>query len=118
GDLVMFLAYLLMLLGPLAMLAQSAAEFQNGLSGLDRILDLLEEPQEYNSAEATKVDKEFVEGQVTLANVSFSYPGADTFALENINLEIAPREMIALVGPSGGGKTTLCNLVARFYEPT
>jgi ATP-binding cassette subfamily B protein/subfamily B ATP-binding cassette protein MsbA len=118
GDLVMFLAYLLMLLGPLAMLAQSAAEFQNGLSGLDRILDLLEEPQEYNSAAATKVDKEFVEGQVTLANVSFSYPGADSFALENINLEIAPREMIALVGPSGGGKTTLCNLVARFYEPT
>lgn len=118
GDLVMFLAYLLMLLGPLAMLAQSAAEFQNGLSGLDRILDLLEEPQEYNSAAATKVDKEFVEGQVTLANMSFSYPGADSFALENINLEIAPREMIALVGPSGGGKTTLCNLVARFYEPT
>jgi len=118
GDLVMFLAYLLMLLGPLAMLAQSAAEFQNGLSGLDRILDLLEEPQEIIASANAKIEKSAVEGQIRFENVSFSYPSADAFALEKINLEIAPREMIALVGPSGGGKTTLCNLVARFYEPT
>ena len=118
GDLVMFLAYLLMLLGPLAVLAQSAAEFQNGLSGLDRILDLLEEPREKSATASLKVDKAATEGAITLEQVAFSYPGSDAFALEDINLEIAPREMIALVGPSGGGKTTLCNLVARFYEPT
>ncbi len=118
GELVMFLAYLLMLLGPLATLAQSAAEFQNGLAGLDRILDLLEEPREISAEAAAKIEKSAVEGGITFQNVSFSYPGADAFALENISLEIAPREMIALVGPSGGGKTTLCNLVARFYEPT
>lgn len=118
GDLVMFLAYLLMLLGPLAVLAQSAAEFQSGLAGLDRILDLLEEPREIDAQAATKVSKLAVEGRITFENVSFSYPGADAFALENIEVEIAPRETVALVGPSGSGKTTLCNLVARFYEPT
>ena len=118
GELVMFLAYLLMLLGPLAVLAQSAAEFQNGLAGLDRILDLLEEPREISADAATRIDHSEVEGGITFEDVSFSYPGANAFALDGINLEIAPREMIALVGPSGGGKTTLCNLVARFYEPT
>ena len=77
GDLVMFLVYLLMLLGPLAVLAQSAAEFQNGLSGLDRILDLLEEPREMESAAAVKIDRAAVEGRITFENVSFSYPGSE-----------------------------------------
>jgi ATP-binding cassette subfamily B protein/subfamily B ATP-binding cassette protein MsbA len=118
GELMMFLAYLLMLLGPLAVLAQSAAEFQSGLAGLDRILDLMEEAPENMTAEGTKLDKAAVEGGLTFENLSFSYPGSDSFALEGINLEIAPREMVALVGKSGSGKTTMCNLVARFYEPT
>jgi ATP-binding cassette subfamily B protein/subfamily B ATP-binding cassette protein MsbA len=118
GDLVMFLVYLLMLLGPLAVLAQSAAEFQNGLSGLDRIMDLLEEPREMESAAAVRVDRADVEGRITFDDVSFSYPGSSTFALQDISLDVEPGETIALVGPSGGGKTTLCNLVGRFYDPT
>jgi ATP-binding cassette subfamily B protein/subfamily B ATP-binding cassette protein MsbA len=118
GHLVMFLAYLVMLLGPLGVLAQSAAELQNGLSGLDRILDLLEEPKEMEAAGAVKVNREEVRGRITLERVSFSYPGSSAFALQDIDLDIAPGETIALVGPSGGGKTTLCNLVARFYDPT
>ncbi|HJQ80180.1 MAG TPA: ABC transporter ATP-binding protein, partial [Lacipirellulaceae bacterium] len=118
GDLVMFLVYLLMLLGPLAVLAQSAAEFQNGLSGLDRILDLLEEPREMESASAVKISRTKAEGRITFEDVSFSYPGSSTFALDNIQLDVEPGETIALVGPSGSGKTTLCNLVGRFYDPT
>jgi len=118
GDLVMFLAYLAMLLGPLGVLAQSAAAFQNGLSGLDRILDLLEEPREMVSEAAVKVDRATVAGGVTIDRVSFSYPGSSTFALDEISLDVRAGETIALVGPSGGGKTTLCNLVARFYDPT
>ena len=78
GDLMMFLAYLLMLLGPLAVLAQSAAQFQNGLSGLDRILDLLEEPREMESTEpTTALCPEEFSGRITFDSVSFSYPGSD-----------------------------------------
>ena len=57
-------------------------------------------------------------GSVELKDVSFSYPGADGFALKDVNLRAEPGETIALVGPSGAGKTTICNLVARFYDPT
>ena len=118
GDLMMFLAYLVMLLGPLSVLAQSAAEFQNGLSGLDRILDLLEEPREMESPHPHRVDRAAAAGRITFDRVSFSYPGSSTFALQDIDLDVEPGETIALVGPSGSGKTTLCNLVARFYDPT
>jgi ATP-binding cassette subfamily B protein/subfamily B ATP-binding cassette protein MsbA len=118
GDLAMFLVYLLMMLGPLSVLAQSAAEFQSGLSGLDRILDLLEEPREMESSGATRIDVTTVTGRITFECVSFSYPGSNMFALQDISLDIEPGETIALVGPSGSGKTTLCNLVARFYDPT
>ena len=118
GDLVMFLAYLLMLLGPLAVLAQSAAQFQNSLSGFDRVLELLDEPREMESATARTITKAEIEGQVTFENVSFQYPNSQQYALREVSLDIAPGETIALVGPSGAGKTTFCNLVARFYDPT
>jgi ATP-binding cassette subfamily B protein/subfamily B ATP-binding cassette protein MsbA len=119
GDLMMFVVYLLMLLGPLAVLAQSAAQFQNSLSGFDRVLDLLEEPREMTSPVPTRrIHKSQVQGHVSFRDVSFQYPGTEGYALKNITLEIAAGETIALVGPSGAGKTTLCNLVARFYDPT
>ena len=119
GDLMMFLVYLLMLLEPLAVLAQSAAQFQNSLSGLDRILDLFEEDREMPPTEnAVSLDADAVEGRLTFAAVDFQYPGADRCALEDVSLDIAPGQTVALVGPSGAGKTTLCNLVARFYDPT
>ncbi len=119
GDLMMFLVYVLMLLGPLATLAQSAAAFQNSLSGFDRVLDLLEEPLEMESnSETIKIKRVDFIGSVEFENVSFNYPGADDFALKDVNLSVQPGETIALVGPSGAGKTTICNLIARFYDPT
>jgi ATP-binding cassette subfamily B protein/subfamily B ATP-binding cassette protein MsbA len=118
GDLVMFLVYLLMLLGPLAVLASSAAQLQNSLSGLDRVLDLLAEPREMESSAAVSIHRDEVAGRITFDHVSFQYPGCEAFALQDISLEVASGETLALVGPSGAGKTTLCNVAARFYDPT
>lgn len=119
GDLMMFLVYLLMLLEPIAVLAQSATSFQNSLSGLDRVLDLLEEPREMPAGpETVAISRHDVAGAMAFKNVNFTYPGGTEPALRDINLEVEAGQTIALVGPSGAGKTTLCNLVARFYDPT
>ena len=80
---------------------------------------LLEEPLEMESdAETKKIKREDFIGSVEFRNVSFNYPGADGLALQDINLLVEPGETIALVGASGAGKTTICNLIARFYDPT
>jgi len=119
GDLVMFMSYLAALLGPIATLASSATALQNSLSGLDRVLDLLDEPLEMPPKPgAIAVERSTVVGNIALRNVSFAYHGSTDLVLHDINLDVRPGEMIALVGPSGAGKTTLCNLVARFYDPT
>ena len=119
GDLMMFIVYLLMLLSPLAVLAQSAAQFQDSLSGLDRVLDLLEEPREMESSQTTiAVRKAGCPGRLTFDKVCFRYPGSETPALQDFSLDVEAGETIALVGSSGAGKTTLCNLIARFYDPT
>ena len=118
GDLMMFLVYLLMLLEPLATLAQSATQFQNSLSGLDRVLDLLQEPREMPSTpDSIKADRQTISGDVAFESVSFTYPGTDMPALNSVNLTVRAGQTVALVGPSGAGKTTLSNLVARFYDP-
>jgi ATP-binding cassette subfamily B protein/subfamily B ATP-binding cassette protein MsbA len=118
GDLMMFLVYLTMLLDPLATLAASAAGFQNNLAGLDRILDVLEIEQELPAApHAIRVTKRSAAGSLRLDSVCFSYPKSSQQVLRNISVEIAAGETVALVGRSGAGKTTLTNLIARFYDP-
>ncbi|HND56757.1 MAG TPA: ABC transporter ATP-binding protein, partial [Pirellulaceae bacterium] len=118
GDLMMFLVYLLMLLEPLATLAQSATQFQNSLSGLDRVLDLLDEPREMAATpDLLHVDRSQVSGAIEFDQVTFTYPGGKQPALVDVSLRVAAGQTVALVGPSGAGKTTLSNLVARFYDP-
>lgn len=119
GDLMMFLVYLTMLLGPIASIASSAMSFQNNLAGLDRVLDLLEEEVEtspHNSG--VEIVRGAVNGAMEFANVCFRYPNTEKNVLEDISFTVNPGWMVALVGRSGAGKTTLCNLVSRFYAPT
>ena len=119
GDLTMFLFFLAMLLEPLAMLVSSAASFQNNLAGFERILDLLDEPPEMQaSPDAIALDPDQVAGSLSFRNVSFHYPNTERIVLDQLNLDVQAGETIALVGRSGTGKTTFCNLVARFYDPT
>ncbi len=119
GDLVMFLSYLVALLSPLELLARSAATLQNNLAGLDRILDLMQEPTELSTSPgAVVLRRAAVRGALSLKNVSFVYLGTDRPVINDVDLEIQPGETVAFVGRSGAGKTTLCNLIARFFEPT
>jgi ATP-binding cassette subfamily B protein len=119
GDLMMFLVYLAMLLEPIAVLATSATQLQNNLSGFDRVLDLLEEPREMvANPDAKSVHKGTVTGRITLEGVGFTYPTSESAVLNDVSLEVEPGSVVALVGRSGAGKTTLCNLIARFYDPT
>ncbi len=118
GDLMMFLVYLTMLLDPLATIAASAVGFQSNLAGLDRVLDVLEIEEELPSNEnSLRLDQANVEGAISIRDLSFSYPGSEAVVLNNINLEVRAGETVALVGRSGAGKTTLTNLIARFYDP-
>ena len=119
GDLMMFLVYLAMLLEPLAVLATSVTQWQNNLSGFDRVLDLLAEPTEMVDHPGTiGIRRASVRGRVEFEDVSFVYPHTTRAVLRGINLVVEPGETLALVGRSGAGKSTLCNLVARFYDPT
>jgi ATP-binding cassette subfamily B protein/subfamily B ATP-binding cassette protein MsbA len=119
GDLMMFLVYLAMLLEPIAVLATSVTQLQNNLSGFDRVLDLLAEPRELAGPRGDRaVRKATTAGRITLEGVGYRYPETDAWVLREIDLDVAPGRVVALVGRSGAGKTTLCNLIARFDDPT
>jgi ATP-binding cassette subfamily B protein len=118
GDLVMFLTYLVLLLGPIETLASSATSFQTNLAGLDRVLDLLEEPRELPDAPgAINLDREAVVGRVDVEHISFSYPKSPKAVLHDLSFTAEPGQLVAFIGASGAGKTTLCNLIARFFDP-
>src|SRR4029077_20691414 len=96
GDLMMFLVYLTMLLEPMAVLATSVTQFQNNLSGFDRVLDLLAEPREMADCRGSRaVSKRTVAGRITIQNVGFTYPGTSRLVLRDIDLEVEPGETIA-----------------------
>ncbi|TWU50802.1 putative multidrug export ATP-binding/permease protein [Rubripirellula tenax] len=119
GDLMMFLVYLTMLLDPLATIAGSAVTFQNNLAGLDRVLDVLEIEDELPTGDNAKsLKRSDVRGAISIRDVSFSYPESTPLVLRDVSIEIEAGQTVALVGRSGAGKTTLTNLIARFYDPT
>ena len=115
-DLLTFSLYITSFIAPMRKLSAFSELFANGFAGLNRFVELMRtEPTLQDKEQAP--DLQNVKGAISVRDVSFTYDG-DLAVLKNVNLEIAPGETIAIVGPSGGGKTTLCQLIPRFYEVT
>jgi ATP-binding cassette subfamily B protein len=115
GAFVSFLLYTTMFVGPIEVIGQMARVMNRATSSAHRIFEVLDtEPEVVDATEAIRLDR--VKGRVTFDNVAFDYDGVRP-VLRGISFDVAPGEMIGLVGPSGGGKTTIVNLIARFYDP-
>lgn len=112
GDFLAYLLYIKIFTQPIKRLIAFVEQYQNGMSGFKRFMEIIEVDREKDRKDAK--DLENISGEITFENVSFSHE--DKKVLDNINLNIAQGRMLALVGPSGGGKTTLCNLIPRFYN--
>jgi subfamily B ATP-binding cassette protein MsbA len=115
GGFVSFITAMLMLLAPLKHLADVNAPLQRGLASAESVFALLDAEPEADHGTVTLAR---AKGLIALDGVSFAYPGGGRKALEDVSLQIEPGETVALVGPSGGGKTTLVNLLPRFYLPS
>lgn len=114
GDFMSFLTAMLMLFAPLKRLTGINNALQRGLAAAESIFDLIDQVNEPNKGTITKTK---VQGDVVFNNVHFSYPESDRVALDGISLTIRAGETVALVGASGGGKTTIANMIPRFYQP-
>lgn len=119
SDLVTYLLYIGMLIDPVKKLINFTEQFQNGGTGFERFLEILDVAPDIKDSENAR-DIEKVQGDISFDNVSFSYEldHEEKRVLNNISLNIKAGEYVALVGPSGVGKTTLCSLIPRFYDPT
>lgn len=115
ADLVTFLLYINNFTDPVKKLVSFTEQFQNGYSGFERFLEILAiAPDIADKPDAVSLSE--VKGDIEFKNVSFHYEDTQEQVLRSINLKVKAGEYIALVGPSGVGKTTLCSLIPRFYE--
>lgn len=117
GDLVAYIMYVTTLLTTVRRIIEFSEQFQRGVTGIERFyeimdanVDILDEPGAQPLCD--------VRGEIAFDDVCFEYPDDHNLVLEHLNLRIRAGEKLALVGPSGGGKTTLCNLIPRFYDAT
>lgn len=115
GNMQAFVQYVWQVSQPVQTITQLASVLQSAKSSLDRIFEVLDEPDEVS--QVTEHLTHDLTGQVSFENVSFQYV-ADKPLIQNFNLEVKPGEMVAIVGPTGAGKTTLINLLMRFYDVT
>lgn len=114
GSFVSFITALLMLLSPLRHIADINAPLQRGLAAAESVFQLLDQAAEYDEGQ---IDAGRATGQLIFRDLAFRYDSAERNALTGINLTIEPGQTVALVGQSGGGKSTLAALVPRFYNP-
>lgn len=115
SDYVAYLMYASMLLTAIRKLVDFAEQFQRGMTGIERFAEIMDIEPEIKDKE-NAVPLEVTKGEIHFDNVTFKYSRDSEEILNRINLRIGSGESLALVGPSGGGKTTICNLIPRFYE--
>ena len=117
GDLVAFMLYVTTLIATIRRIIEFAEQFQRGMTGIERFLQIMDADIDiFDEPEAVEMGTP--EGEITFKDVSFEYPDDHNIVFTNLNLSIHKGEKLAIVGPSGGGKTTLCNLIPRFYDVT
>lgn len=117
ADLVAYVMYVGTLIATIRRIVEFAEQFQRGMTGIERFLQIMDADIEiFDEPDATELKT--TTGHVEFKNVSFEYPDDHNQVFRSLNLEIRPGEKVAIVGPSGGGKTTLCNLIPRFYDVT
>ncbi len=117
GDLVAYTMYVSTLIATIRRIIEFAEQFQRGMTGIERFLQIMDADIEIFD-EPGAVPLEDVRGEISFENVSFEYSDDHNEVFRGLNLTIHPGEKVAIVGPSGGGKTTLCNLIPRFYDVT
>ena len=114
-DLITFSLYTSTFINPIRKLSNLSEMLVNGFAGLRRFVELMRiEPDLKDKPDALELTN--VRGQIDVSDVSFAYERDDTEVLHHVSLHVKPGETIAIVGPSGGGKSTLCNLIPRFYD--
>jgi ATP-binding cassette, subfamily B, bacterial len=115
ADLITFLLYINFMIEPIQKLTHMTTQFQEGVTGFQRFMEIMNlKPAIENKADAVILSD--VRGEVEFDKVSFRYEDHTEYVLKDLSLHVKPGEYIALVGPSGAGKTTLCSLIPRFYD--
>jgi subfamily B ATP-binding cassette protein MsbA len=114
GEFVQFVTMMLMLLTPLKSLAEVNGPMQRGIAAAETVFNLIDSPPEVDTG-TRELGR--AQGHLRLENVTFRYPNAMNPALSDVTLDVQPGQTVALVGVSGGGKSTFVNLVTRFYDP-
>ena len=115
ADLVAYLLYIQTLITSVRRIVEFNEQFQKGMTGIERFLEIMDEPVDISDDEKALELKD-AKGDICFEDVSFRYSENGADVLNHISLHVSPGENIAIVGPSGGGKTTLCNLIPRFYD--
>ena len=115
ADFVAYLMFVTTLLTSIRRIVEFAEQFQRGMTGIERFIEIIDEVPDITDKKGVEELKN-VQGEIELCNVTFSYGVETKTVLKDLDLKIHKGQNVALVGPSGGGKTTICSLIPRFYE--